>query len=64
MPEVHKPQNVPVLKSSADCPDVRKHTTAPDGYLAWHEWAEKKSRRHYQVRCSICGFYAIWKRKP
>ena len=45
------------------CPRERLHTKAPSSYLAWHEWAEKKGRRHYQVRCPGCGLYAIWKRK-
>lgn len=42
----------------------RAHTPQPEGYLAWHEWAEKKSRRHYQVRCPHCGLYKVWRRKP
>ena len=34
---------------------------APTGYLAWHEWAEKKARTHRQTRCPGCGLYKIWK---
>lgn len=41
----------------------RQHTPCPDGYIAWHEWAERKSRRHYQVRCDECGLFAIWRRR-
>lgn len=40
------------------------HTVCPEGYLSWHEWAEKKARRHFQVRCDECGRWAIWRRKP
>jgi hypothetical protein len=52
------------LVREGDCPRIRLHTPAPSGYLAWHEWAEKKSRRHHQVVCPGCGLLAIWKRKP
>lgn len=46
------------------CPDRdRRHTKCPDGYIAWHEWAEKKMVRHEQTICPTCGLYAIWKRK-
>lgn len=40
------------------------HTVCPEGYLAWHAWAEKKAKRHYQVRCDECGRFLIWRRKP
>lgn len=49
------------------CSKAHLHTTDPSeplGYLAWHDWAERKSRRHYQVRCPGCGLYKIWRRKP
>ena len=36
----------------------------PVGYIQVHAWAEKKSKRHYQVQCDECGRWAIWKRKP
>ena len=46
------------------CPRARLHTqNQPRGYVAWFEWAEKKSRRHYQVKCPGCGRFEIWKRK-
>lgn len=45
------------------CPDVRKHTKCPAGYVDWQEWAEKKARTHDQTRCETCGLYTIWKRK-
>jgi hypothetical protein len=38
-----------------------RHTPAPDDYLAWHAWAEKKNKTHTQERCPICGLWAIWK---
>lgn len=45
------------------CPDRKKHTKAPEGYQQWHDWADRKSRTHYQVKCSTCGLYAIWVKK-
>lgn len=55
---------VPGIKRVEDCPQRHLHTRCPEGYLAWHAWAEHKSRRHYQVRCPGCGYLTIWKRKP
>jgi hypothetical protein len=37
-----------------------QHTPAPAGYLAWHEWAEKKTETHEPQRCPNCGLWAIW----
>lgn len=45
------------------CPDRRKHTACPAGYLQWHEWADTKAKTHRQVACSTCGLSVIWKRK-
>lgn len=45
------------------CADVAKHTQQPLGYLAWHEWAEKKARTHDQHQCPTCGLWTIWRRK-
>lgn len=42
----------------------KRKPDVPTGYLAWHAWAERKSRRHYQVKCPKCGLLHIWKRKP
>ena len=46
-----------------DCPDARKHTKCPEGYVEWDKWAEKMGKTHDQLRCSTCGFFVIWKRK-
>lgn len=54
----------PKVPTAEDCPRIHLHTQAPKSYQGWHEWAEKKSRRHYQVRCPGCGFLTIWRRKP
>lgn len=50
-------------KKAEDCPDVRKHTKTPSGYIQFHEWAEKKSKTHKQIKCPTCGFWAIWVKK-
>ena len=52
------------MTSKEACPKKHLHTRCPEGYLHWHEWAEKKSQEHYQVECPGCGFWVIWKRKP
>ena len=45
------------------CPNAAKHTPAPEGYLAWYAWAERKAKTHRQVRCAGCGLFALWVRK-
>lgn len=37
-----------------------KHTPSPEGYIQFHAWAEKKSKTHRQIRCPVCGLWAIW----
>jgi hypothetical protein len=32
----------------------------PSGYLAWHEWAEKKAKTHEQRQCPKCGLWSIY----
>jgi hypothetical protein len=39
-----------------------KHTPSPNGYVAWHEWAERKAKTHAQTRCPVCGRWAVWKK--
>lgn len=46
-----------------ECLNATNHTPHPSGYVAYFDWAFKKGRRHYQVRCPACGLYAIWKRR-
>lgn len=38
----------------------RGHTPCPDDYCSWHEWAEMMGETHEQVRCEICGLWAVW----
>ncbi len=42
------------------CPDRHLHTPAPRGYLEWHDWAHRMSRKHKVGRCPTCGLWAIW----
>lgn len=46
------------------CPKEGSHTQAPEGYIAWHIWAERKHRTHQAVVCDGCGLYKIWVRTP
>ena len=41
-------------------PVACRHAKAPEGYLQWHAWAEKKSKTHKQKKCPGCGLWAIW----
>lgn len=37
------------------------HTPQPEGYLHWHEWAEKMHQAgKKQIRCGECGLLSIW----
>ncbi len=40
-----------------------RHTPAPVGYMAWHEWAKKKAKTHRQERCPECRRWAIWRKR-
>ena len=45
----------------ADCRDL--HTPCPVGpwdQLHWYSWAEHMSKTHRQMRCPVCGLFAIW----
>lgn len=46
-----------------DCPDVKKHTRAPTGYIAFSEWTDRMARTHDQLQCPTCGFWTVWKRR-
>ena len=48
------------LPHERDCPNVRKHTPRPEGYLEWHYWAGEKVKTHRQIRCPGCGLLRIW----
>lgn len=41
-------------------PNCQPHTPEPTGYFAWHEWAERMTKTHKQIRCPGCGLWAIW----
>lgn len=46
-----------------ECPNVANHMAGPSSYIAWHEWADKKLRRHKQMRCTVCNLLEIWVRR-
>lgn len=39
----------------------RGYRHEPQGYLEWHEWAERMSRTHHQERCPGCQLYTVWR---
>lgn len=51
------------MMNEKDCPNRHRHTKCPEGYVAWHDWAEKKGKTHRQVKCPDCGLRAIWRKK-
>lgn len=46
-----------------ECPNAANHTPCPGGYIAWHDWAYRKGRRHYPIKCPACRRFSIWKRR-
>ena len=42
------------------CPNKAQHTPQPDGYLEWHDWAERMTKTHRQIQCDGCKLWAIW----
>lgn len=43
---------------------VAKKIEQPQGYIWWHEWAEKMAKSHpKQLRCPDCGLFTIWNKK-
>jgi hypothetical protein len=49
-----------MASASGPCPVRESHTLSPQGYVAWHNWAEQKAKTHRQVKCKGCDRYAIW----
>jgi hypothetical protein len=45
-------------------PACAKHHThddvEPSGYVSWHLWALQMTKSHRQVKCPVCGLYAVW----
>jgi len=40
-----------------------KNKGEPTGYIAWHEWAKKKSKTHRSTKCGKCWFFHVWKKR-
>jgi hypothetical protein len=51
------------VKSMATNQICSDHTPCPKDYLAWHDWAERKSKTHRTIQCPGCGLWAIWVKK-
>lgn len=47
----------PVPLEPARC---EPHTSSPDGFLQWDEWAKRMGRTHTQRQCRGCGLWAVW----
>ena len=45
------------------CTNANEHTKSPDGYIEWHEWAERKGKTHRSTKCPGCGLYEIWRKR-
>jgi hypothetical protein len=54
---------VRAMEIAAACSDFENHTPGPEGYLAWHSWAQMMSKTHRQERCPTCGLWTIWRPK-
>jgi hypothetical protein len=48
---------VPNLDCVLAVPEFKVGDPAPEGYLAWHEWAKVQSRTLSQRRCPTCGLW-------
>ena len=43
------------------CPNIKKHSKIPEGYIECMEWMDKKYKAGYrQKRCPNCNLFAIW----
>lgn len=47
-----------------DCPLRATHTSGPNGYVDWHEWAPEQAKTHVQKQCPGCGLWMIWEPRP
>lgn len=47
-------------KKTQPCPNEADHVDGPEGYLAWHEWAEEMMKTHRQTRCRGCNLWKVW----
>ena len=48
------------IKGKKECLNAKNHTERPEQYIAWHNWAERKSKTHRQIKYKGCGLYEIW----
>ena len=45
-----------IERSAEEC----RHTSQPEEYNQWHEWAKHAHETHSQVKCPHCGLWAVW----
>ena len=55
-PQPKAPKNGWALYEQPEC----RHTPHPRAYLDHAVWMEEKDKTHWQMRCPICGLWAIW----
>lgn len=41
----------------------KRMAKAPQGYVAWHEWAERMAQRYDCEQCRNCGRWTIWRQR-
>ena len=56
--------NAPGNNPRMPCADSKTHTKQPEGYVEWHDWAEKMAETHRQTQCTGCGLWLVWSAIP
>lgn len=36
----------------------------PDGYVAFFEWCDRMAKTHVQEKCTRCGLWKVWRKRP
>lgn len=51
---------MPISLPGEDCPEIERHTSHPNNYVAHHVWADRMAETHTQEQCPACGLWAVW----